>query len=127
MPFFAGMSFADWRTWLFCLVATVGDVGMILFIFSLGRWIFGSWEWAGELVVPRVLYLLSIGALLAIGAEMAGVRLGYWHYTSLMPRLPWLNIGLVPLVQMLILPILSYNFGWRLWLHFHRPVEGTRA
>ncbi|RMD60687.1 hypothetical protein D6833_09310 [Candidatus Parcubacteria bacterium] len=118
------MSFADWRAWLFCLAATVGDVGMILFIFALGCWIFGGWEWAARLTVTRVVCLLSMGALLAIGAEMVGVGLGYWHYSARMPTLPWLNVGLVPFMQMLLLPVLAYRIGWRLTAYFHKSVQG---
>ncbi len=120
MPFFAGMSFLDWQAWIFCLVATLGDVVMIMVILLVGRWVFGCWEWAVKLNGKKVLYLVIAGASLAVIAEIVGLMLGYWQYSSLMPAIPWLGIGLVPFMQMLILPIASYKVAHHLLYNYYK-------
>ena len=123
MPFYVDMHFSDLKDWLFCLMASAVDVGMILSILIVGRWIFGSWQWSINVTLSKVFYLLLSGALLAVGAEIFGIKLGYWQYSRLMPTLPGLSVGLLPLAQMLVLPVLSYKVGWK-WTR-HGPNDGT--
>jgi hypothetical protein len=49
--------------------------------------------------------MLAAGGMIAIAVEWVAVHLlGRWTYTAYMPMIPVLDIGLVPLLQMLILP-----------------------
>jgi hypothetical protein len=114
MPLFMGMDPGALNTWLLCLEATVGDVVTILFIFGLGRLVFGRWDWPERFTIIRVLYLALVGASFAIYFEITALRAGRWAYSELMPLLPWLPIGIVPIIQMMILPYLSYRIGLKL-------------
>ena len=53
--------------------------------------------------------LIVSGALLAIAVEWLALHvLHRWSYAEAMPQLPVLNVGLVPVLQMLILPPLIF-------------------
>jgi hypothetical protein len=53
--------------------------------------------------------MLIAGFTIAIAVELIAVHvLKRWTYTELMPRIPALEIGMVPVIQMLILPPLIF-------------------
>lgn len=55
------------------------------------------------------LVMLGVGLVLGVTVEWVAVHvLQRWAYTAHMPRLPWLDVGLVPVVQMLVLPPLIF-------------------
>jgi hypothetical protein len=56
-----------------------------------------------------LLFLFLAGALTAISIEVVAQSLGWWRYAPTMPRLRlwnW-NIGVLPLLQMMVLPTLA--------------------
>ncbi len=64
--------------------------------------------WGRKLNNKRIAILLVLGALWAIGIEYNAVILNHrWAYADFMPLLPLLNVGLLPVVQMMVLPLLS--------------------
>ncbi len=86
-PLYVGME--DSRTALWhCFVASLGDGLMVLGIVASGG---VTVEWVAVRVLQR------------------------WAYTARMPRVPGLDVGLVPVAQMLILPplILRLVALWR--------------
>lgn len=113
MPLFTNMGFDDMHAWAFCLLATIGDVIIILFILMLGKWLFGPWRWPEKLNGRRILYLILAGLGIAIITEVIGVGFGWWEYSRRMPVLPYWGTGLAPLVQMLILPAFSLKISLR--------------
>ena len=55
--------------------------------------------------------MLVVGLLVAVGVEWVAVHMiNRWTYTAQMPRIPGLEIGLVPIAQMLIQPPLIFRF-----------------
>ena len=54
-------------------------------------------------------FMLSAGLVIAILIEWFAVNgLHRWAYTDQMPRIPVLDVGLTPILQMLILPPLIF-------------------
>jgi hypothetical protein len=54
---------------------------------------------------PVQLIPISVGTVVGITVEWMAVHfLGWWMYTAWMPRIPDLAVGLVPVLQMLVLP-----------------------
>jgi len=54
--------------------------------------------------------MLAVGLAVGFSVEWAAVRLaGRWVYTAQMPLVPGLGIGIVPVVQMLVLPPLIFR------------------
>ena len=111
MPLFKGMSLGDLQAWLLCLRSTIGDVATVLSFCGLGRVVFRDWDWPGRLSIVKALYLLFVGLTFGIYYEITALSAGRWSYTELMPVLPGLEVGLVPLVQMMVLPYFSCKFG----------------
>lgn len=107
VPFYAGMTDAEhWQAVLFCSQATLGDGIITLLAFYLAVLIAGG----GESLQFRnarmawVVYLLS-GLVITVGLELLATKyLDRWQYSELMPLLPYLNVGLLPLLQWLVLP-----------------------
>ena len=114
MPFYQGMYFSDPNAWLRCLQASVGDVFITVFIFLVGRLIFSSWSWPQSLGAAKITYLVLFGAIIAVTIEIMALKAGRWSYSSLMPVVPGPGIGIVPVVQLILLPYLSYVLGSRM-------------
>lgn len=47
-----------------------------------------------------------LGVLQTIMLEWRATRLGLWQYTEAMPVVPFIDVGLVPLLQWIVLPLL---------------------
>ena len=115
VPFYAEM--ADARHWdaiRICTRAALGD-GLILLVAywaaavaARDRWWFRHWKW------------LELGTLLATGIVITVVLEHLatdsthptwgWRYSERMPVLPVVGIGLAPLAQWLLLPLLALWF-----------------
>lgn len=88
---------------------------MILLLFVFGWWVFGSSNWFGHTGRRGYLLLFVCGALLAIGVEWLAVHeLQRWTYTDAMPRFPVLDIGVIPVLQMILLPPIVSCVGAKL-------------
>lgn len=58
--------------------------------------------------------MLGIGVILALGIELIAVHvLHRWGYAVNMPLVPGLRVGLVPLIQMLVVPPIAFWFTAR--------------
>jgi cation transport ATPase len=108
MPFYQGMYFSDPNAWLVCLQASGGDVFITLFIFLAGCLVFKSWFWHHPARITRITYLVLMGAVIAVAIEIWALKAGRWSYSPLMPVIPGTGIGVVPIVQLIFLPYLSY-------------------
>ena len=113
MPFYEQMTFTDAGSYLMCLKASFGDANIVIAIYGLGLLLFRHWRWPLEMTPWKVIYLVAIGGITAILIEYSALREHRWIYSSLMPRLPMLKIGLIPLLQLIILPYLSYAIACR--------------
>ncbi len=97
-----------------CTRAAVGDVGIILGIYAagalaggdLGLGLHGRWNIYATAVV--------LGLACAALVEHAALTSGRWSYTERMPVVSELGAGLWPLLQMTLLPPLTFLFA-RWW------------
>jgi hypothetical protein len=91
--------------WWHCFVASLGDGVLVLLIFATGWVIRGQSEW---FVRPGWLdygLMVTAGLLLSVSVEWGAVHIaGRWAYNGWMSLVPGLAIGVVPVVQMLVLP-----------------------
>ena len=56
------------------------------------------------------LVMLTVGLTVSVGIEWVAVHLAQrWTYTEYMPRVPGIEVGIVPVAQMLILPPLIFR------------------
>lgn len=86
-----------------CLVGTLGDVVITLSVLAF------LWLLKKDVSRPAdFLGLAIIGFIIAVAIEQNALLAGKWDYVSAMPIIPWLNVGLIPIIQMTILLPLSF-------------------
>lgn len=106
-PLFAQMpTIAHWPATLFCLRARVGDVATAVAAFgsvaALG-WGRGWFLHPNRLSIA--VYLVS-GTLLRGALEIHALYWAHrWSYAGLMPAVPAIGVGLVPILQWIVLPL----------------------
>jgi hypothetical protein len=91
-----------------CTRAVVGDVGIILGIYAAGALAAGDPSWG----LRDSWNIYATAAVL--GPAYAALAAGRWSYTERMPVVSVLGVGLWPLLQMTLLPPLTFLFA-RWW------------
>jgi len=88
-----------------CMWASFGD-GLILWvIYLIGLCFFRNLHWFVHPSASQYVVMLIAGLTISILVEWIGVDvLKRWAYTDRMPIIPILNIGLLPVLQMTLLP-----------------------
>ena len=83
--------------------ATLGDAVMITLIALPFLFLptFKKHEW---LIIP-------IGIIISISIEWYALGAGRWAYNEYMPLVPYLNVGLTPLIQIGLLGYLSFRIS----------------
>jgi hypothetical protein len=97
----------------FCTRAAVGDVGIILGIYAAGALAAGDpgWGMSGRWNIYATAAVL--GLAYAVLVEHAALDAGRWSYTEHMPVVSMLGAGLWPLLQMTLLPPLTFWIALR--------------
>ena len=85
---------------------------MILLLFAFGWLVLGRRDWFVRPGLSGYAVTIAAGAALAIAIEWTAVHvLQKWTYAESMPRLPGLEIGLVPVLQMMLLPPIVFRIA----------------
>lgn len=107
MPFYKDTSYSIQHI-LFCTLASVVDAIMVLLLYFVVVFIFRNLLWIQQLEWQHVIVVILIGGAGAALAEVWHVSSENWTYSDLMPIIPIVNAGMVPVLQFMILPILTY-------------------
>ncbi len=107
MPLYKNMPW-NLDTSLFCLVASFGDALMIIIIFFSVAFILKENNWILDLTLQKIVLMLLVGFIIAILVERFALVDNMWSYSALMPIIPF-NVGLSPILQMVILPLLIFR------------------
>ena len=101
---------------LHCVIPSLGDGLIVMLIFCVGWVALRRSDWADQPGRASYALMLITGFSIAVIVEWVGFfGLKRWSYTTSMPLLPGLGIGVVPVLQMLILPPVIFRMtGW--WL-----------
>lgn len=84
---------------------SIKDSLIILTFYAIPGWaIMTTMQWPWHASLYQHFLLVILGAVLAITVELHAIKTGRWQYTDRMPLVPGLNIGLSPLLQMVLLP-----------------------
>ena len=118
-PLFAGMSDARHAAaTLICLQATLGDVAIALVAFTTAAWFGNGRGWYMTLPYRAVAAYVTCGVLITVVFEWYATQWsGRWTYSDLMPVIPLLRVGIAPVLQWVVLPLLvlyflrGHNFG----------------
>ena len=92
----------------FCALASVADALMVLLIYLVLALIFKNPFWVQNIQWQRVVIVIVIGGVGAILSEMRHLSISSWAYDDSMPIIPMVNVGLSPLLQFALLPIVIY-------------------
>jgi hypothetical protein len=94
-----------------CFVASLGDGLLLWVIQGLGWATFGNLRWSSQPGLRQLVFILSTSLAISIVIEWFSVHvLHRWAYTDNMPRIPVLDVGLTPILQMLSLPPIIFFF-----------------
>lgn len=109
-PLYVGLERYNAAVFWHCFVASLGDALMVLIIAATGWIALHRCNWFERPGVSGYLVMVTAGLVLAISVEWVAVHiLARWAYTERMPTVPGLNLGLVPIAQMLVLPPLIFR------------------
>lgn len=101
---YVGMNY-DWVMIGHCFKASLGDGLILWLIYLTGLLIFRKLCWFAYPSMSHYAVMLTAGLIISIIVELVGLDvLNRWAYTESMPIIPILDIGLVPVLQMLLLP-----------------------
>ena len=105
-PFFSGMSTMEhWPATLLCLKATLGDVVIALAAMNLSGLALRDRGWFLAPEIQSLSVYLCVGLACTIALELHALWTGRWAYSSMMPTVPGLGVGLVPLLQWIVIPL----------------------
>jgi hypothetical protein len=93
------------NVWLHCFAASMGDGFMVLLLFGICRLALGRRDWFIRPGPAAYGVLLVAGVVLAIIVEWVAVNvLHRWTYSDAMPHIPGLEVGAIPILQMIVTP-----------------------
>lgn len=106
-PLYEGFGY-DAQHIMFCALASIADMLMVLILlFGFGL-LYRDVFWINYLGPKRILILIMAGTVGAITAEMWHISRGDWGYAEAMPMVPWVQVGLSPVLQFAVLPLLIF-------------------
>lgn len=95
-----------------CFIATFGDIAITLSVYGIVSLLKRNTTWVTDLNVKDVFALTVISFFIAVWIEQHALFIGKWGYASFMPLIPYFNVGLTPILQMMILlPLSMYLTG----------------
>lgn len=108
MPLFRD---TDWSpaSWVLCAAASLGDAAFSAAAYAaLAVWHRDAWWIRGRSLLDLTLVVTG-GMLSAFLGEWITLALGWWSYSSLMPLVPGLGVGVVPFVQLAALTVVTFE------------------
>ncbi|MBI2004624.1 hypothetical protein HYS79_00495 [Patescibacteria group bacterium] len=92
-----------------CVVGTIGDVAVTLFVYFIVALLKNDRNWISTLNKKDFAVFAVIGFLIAVGIEWRALLFERWAYAEGMPIIPYLKVGLTPILQMtFLLPLSMY-------------------
>ena len=108
---FAGM--ADARhgaATLICLKATFGDVAIAVTSFTVAAWLGDGIGWYMNPPRRAASAYVATGIIITVLFEWYAQWVGRWSYSDLMPIIPLLRVGLSPVLQWVLVPMVVIYF-----------------
>lgn len=98
----------DMTSMLRCTIAAFGDVLIVLSVYTIMTIIYRTRDWILNMNQGTWVTLILISLITAMIVELWGLQTGRWSYSELMPIIPLIKIGLLPVLQMVLLvPIIT--------------------
>ncbi len=111
-PLYEGHS--GWGTHLFfCAGASFADVGIVAGLFLLMACAAATPWWYTTHLRFRLPALAAAGFVTAEAIELRALALGKWVYSSAMPTVPYVGVGLAPVLQVVLIPVVLALASYR--------------
>jgi hypothetical protein len=106
LPFYTIWHDGTWLAIAFAVLhCTAGDLVIAITTLVLCLVMFGSSDWPKQQFFKIGVCVVIAGLAYTIFSERINIANGAWAYSDLMSVIPWLDIGLAPLLQWLLIPI----------------------
>lgn len=108
MPLY-GYAYKDfWQHLHMCFFASIGDVAITMILYSVVGFYKKDWFWIQYIRISDAVTLLLLGFTIAVAVEKFALGSSVWSYAPGMPIIPGLNVGVLPVIQVLFLPPLTF-------------------
>lgn len=87
-----------------CFSSALGDGALVLLVYTAAAAVQGSSDWYHRPSSSAIVAALLAGLIIGVAVELWGLGTGRWQYADAMPTLPGAGVGIVPVLQMLVLP-----------------------
>ena len=116
MPLYTIWELGTTKEILFAAIhCTGGDALIGLSAIMLAIFLFGGSRWPDEHMRTVLFATVGIGVGYTIFSEWLNIVVREaWAYSDIMPVIPVLNVGLSPLLQWIVIPVLAYAFSLKL-------------
>ena len=98
-----------------CFLGTIGDVIFTVAVYLGISLLKNDFGWIARLNKKDILVLAAVGFFFALGIEWRAILFDQWSYTNAMPIIPYLRVGLTPILQMTLLLPLSFYLTKRFY------------
>lgn len=98
----------------FLALASLADAIMAALLYLGLALVYQDSLWVRQLTPRRAFWLVMIGGAGAALTEVVHLAVGSWVYTDRMPLIPGLGVGLSPVLQFAVLPLLIYSLSFYL-------------
>lgn len=95
----------------FLALASLADAILAVLLYFSFALVYRNGMWAHSLTITRVFWLMVVGGTGAVVSEMAHLAAGNWVYTASMPLIPGIGVGVLPVLQFTVLPVLIYSLS----------------
>lgn len=100
-----------WQATKICALATLGDAVIMVTAYAIAAAAVRSRRWVLDPGRVALAVFIASGLIITVLAELLATGpLRRWQYSSLMPMSPIPEVGLVPLLQWVIVPLLTVWF-----------------
>jgi hypothetical protein len=96
-------------------ICTLVDSIIVSLLYTSLAFILKDFFWIRDASYKSVILTIIGGGVVAIIIEKVALLLNLWGYKENMPKIPLLNVGLWPVLQLMILPILTYFISYFLF------------
>ena len=93
---------------IFCTLGALADMIMILLLYLSYAFIYKNIFWIAQENWFKIFVVMLTGAVGAVLSEKRHLLLGSWAYDQSMPIVPFVNVGLSPVLQFFLLPVIIY-------------------
>ncbi|MGM0578858.1 MAG: class I SAM-dependent methyltransferase [Myxococcota bacterium] len=97
-------------------IAAAGDVVLTWLVYAVIAAASRRWRWSAERAWTLRQWALLMGLAIALGVaiERHALATGRWSYTDAAPRLPFVDVSMVPIMQLMVLLPVSFTLADRL-------------